>query len=95
MKNKVFEEAEIGKEEDRLLFWKNHFEREGEGSKTEEREVEVGCITLKVKPTKYGHYDFLLSHSFHHFAPFFVYFLALSYWLGVGIEGHMFGQIDL
>ena len=55
------------------------------------RKVETGCIALERKHTRYGHYDFLVFHSFHHFAPFSVDFLALSYWLGVGIENHMFG----
>ena len=53
-------------------------------------ELEAGRITLEGKPTRYGHCDFLVSHSFHYFTPFSADCWALSCWLGVGIEGHMF-----
>ena len=33
-------------------------------------ELEAGRITLEGKPTRYGHCDFLVSHSFHYFTPF-------------------------
>ena len=41
--------------------------------------------TYQVWPLRFSCLSF-----FHHFAPFSVDFLALSYWLGVGIENHMF-----